>query len=373
MQIICPKQLLLDNINIAMRAVTTRTTLPILECILIIADDTGVRLLSNDLEMGIETSLIGADDGVEITVPGAIALEAKMLAEIVRRLPDADVSLKTDNNNLTVIKCGKTEFKILGYSGEDFPYLPNVEKDLYISLKSETLKNAIRQTIFSVAVEESKPAFTGELFDIRPGVLNMVTVDGYRVSHRYMPIDAEFVHSAIIPAKTLSEISRILTNGDADVNIYFTDRQVLFETPECTVVSRLLEGEFIKYESVFATGHTTEVTLDRHEFLMALERAALISSREAKKNPVKLEIAPDRMILRSNTENGTSYEELSIELDGTEMEISFNPRYLIDAVKAIDENEVCIRFTAALSPCVMTGVGNTDVRFLVLPLRSMRT
>jgi DNA polymerase-3 subunit beta len=371
MQIICPKQRLLDNINIAIKAVSVRTTLPILECILIMADESGVRLLSNDLEMGIETAPMTADDGVDIIEPGAVAIEAKMFAEMIRRLPDADVRLTVDNNNLAHIECAKSKFKILGFSGEDFPYLPEVEKDLMLTVKADELKTAVRQTIFSAAVDESKPAFTGEMFDIKQNELNVVTVDGYRVSHRRLAVETELIHSAIIPAKTLTEINKIIA-GDSDINIYFTDRHVLFETGECTVVSRLLEGEFIKYDSVFATTHTTEIMIDRLEYLMALERAMLISAKDAKKNPVKLEIGANKLILKSNTENGTSYEELDIELTGAEMEISFNPRYLTDALRAIDEERVCIRFSAALSPCVMVGEDNTDARYLVLPLRNMR-
>ncbi|MCL2698766.1 MAG: DNA polymerase III subunit beta [Defluviitaleaceae bacterium] len=371
MHIVCPKQKLLDSINIALKAVSVRTTLPILECILIIADDKGVKLLSNDLEMGIETSPMTADDGVDVIEQGSVALEAKIFAEMIRRLPDADVRLTVDNNNLTHIECAKSKFKILGLSGEDFPYLPQVEKELMLTVKAEALKNAVRQTIFSAAVDESKPAFTGELFDIRQNELNVVTVDGYRVSHRRLEVDTELIHSAIIPAKSLTEINRIIT-GDSDINVYFTERHVLFEMNECTVVSRLLEGEFIKYDSVFDMTHTTEIMINRQEYLMALERAMLISAKDAKKNPVKLEIGGDGLIIKSNTENGTSYEELDIELTGAEMEISFNPRYLIDALKAIDEDRVCVRFSAALSPCVMTGEGNTEARYLVLPLRNMR-
>lgn len=371
MHVIFPKQKLLDHINIAMKAVSTRTTLSILECILLTADERGVVLQSNDLEMAIATTPMTADDGVDVIEPGAVAIEAKMFAEMIRRLPDENVIFKVDNNCLTYIECDKSKFKILGFSGQDFPSLPELEKDFMLTLKSEALKTAVRQTIFSAAVDESKPAFTGELFDIKTNELNLVTVDGYRVSHKKLVVDTELLHSAIIPAKTLIEINKIIT-GNSDLNIYFTDRHVLFETVECTVVSRLLEGEFIKYDSVFATTHTTEITIDRLLCLMALERAMLISAKDVKKNPVKLDIGANTLILKSNTENGTFYEELNIEMTGAEMEIAFNPRYLVDALKAIDENRVCIRFSAALSPCVVVGEGNTDVRYLVLPLRNMR-
>ena len=370
MQIICPKIRLLDNINIAIKAVSVRTTLPILECILILADESGVRFLSNDLEMGIETTPISKVDGVQVIKPGAIAINAKMLAEMIRKLPEDDVRLTVDNNNLTHVNCAKSKFKILGLSGEDFPYLPVVERDLKLTLKAEDLKSAVRQTIFSVAVDESKPAFTGELFDIKQNELNMVTVDGFRVSHIRLDVNTNLIHSAIIPAKTLMEINKIIS-GDYDVSIYFTDRHVLFESVECTIVSRLIDGEFIKYSSVFTETYTTEITINKLEYLMALERAMLISSRDAKKNPVKLEISANKLVLRSHTENGTSYEELDIELFGEEMDISFNPRYLADALRVIDEDRVCIRFSAALSPCIIVGEGNKDARYLVLPLRNM--
>jgi DNA polymerase-3 subunit beta len=372
MKIICPKQRLLDNINIVIKAVSIRTTLPILECILINADENGVRLLANDLVMGIETAPLTADDGVDVIVPGSIALESKMFTEMIRRLPDADVSLSVDNNNLTYIECAKSKFKILGYPGEDFPYLPEVEKDLVLTIKTDEFKTAVRQTIFSAAgVEESKSAFTGELFDIKPDELNMVTVDGFRVSHRQVKVKTDIIHSSIIPARTLTEINKIIA-GESDINIYFTDKHVLFETGECTVVSRLLEGEFIKYSSVFAASHTTEVKVNRLEYLSALERTMLISAKDLKKNPVKLEIGADKLVMRSNTESGTSYEEIDIKLTGEEIDISFNPRYIADALRVIDEDTACLRFSSALSPCIIVGEGNTDGRYLVLPLRNMR-
>ena len=370
MHIVFPKHKLLDNINIAIKAVSTRTTLPILECILIIADESGVSLLSNDLEMGIATTPMTADDGVDIIEPGAIAVDAKMFAEMIRRLPDADVRFIVDNNNIAQVECAKAKFKILGYSGNDFPYLPEVEKDLMLCVTAAELKTVVRQTIFSAAVDESKPAFTGGMFDIKPNELNVVTVDGFRVSHRRLIVTTELMHSAIIPAKTLTEIIKIIS-GDSNINIYFTERHVLFETTECTVVSRLVDGEFIKYETVFSPIYSTVVTVDRLEYLMALERAMLISAKDAKKNPVKLEIGANKLILKSNTENGTSYEELDIGLTGKEMEISFNPRYLADALRVIDESNVCIRFSAALSPCIIVGEGNTEARYLVLPLRNL--
>lgn len=366
MHIICSKEDLMTNINITSKAVSIRSTLPILECILLTVNDDGFKMVSNDLELAIETSYIQA----ETIEKGTIALEAKMFSEIVRRLPDKEVIIKTDETNMTFIKSGKTEFKILGQSGDEFPHLPLVEKTEEYKISSNEFKNMIRQTIFSVSTMESKPTLTGELIEIENGSLNVVAVDSFRVSFRVSHIGTKNPDtSVIVPSKSLNELSKILpTTEETEVSLYFTDKHVLFAMQGCTVVSRLLEGEFLKYKQIFTDDYTTIIYVSRQEILSSLERASLIS-KDNKKTPVRLKIEDDNLIITSNTETGTSYDEIGIEMDGITLEIAFNPKYLIEAIKAIDTEKISIQFTTPLSPCIIKGYESDLYKYLILPLR----
>ena len=368
MKIICRQSVLLNNINLVLKAASGRTTLPILQCILLKADDGVLKLTGNDLELGVETKPFTA----EVMKPGGVALEARMLSEIMRRLPDDNVLISVDERNLTTIQCGKVEFKIAGLPEEDFPYIQSVEKENKITIPEVTLKNMIKQTLFSVAQEENKPVFTGELLEVKNGQLNLVSVDGFRVSLRTTKLETaqDKTVNIVIPGKTLGELVKIMSDeADLEVNIYFTDKHVLFELSNCVVVSRLLEGEFLKYDQVFTTDHTTLVNASKDELLQSLERASLIS-RDIKKNPVKLEIGSGSgIILSSQTETGTSREEIEVEMDGSELTIAFNPKYLIDALKVIDDERILIKFTTSLSPCTISAVEGDDYKYLVLPLK----
>jgi len=370
MKIRCAKKQLVEGINLVGRTVSTRTPLPILECILLTANENGLKLMANDLEMSIETAYYQAD----VDTPGSVALEAKLFSEIVRKMPDADIQIEVKSNNETSCTSGKARFKIMGMPADEFPVMPEVEKQTGYTIPAGELREMIRQTIFSVATEDTKPVLTGELIQHRDSALNIVAVDGFRISYRRVDLPDGSANldnpvSIVVPAKALHEISRILPNDAEDtVTFSFSDKRIIFELPEFTFVSRLLEGEFIRYDQIFNEDFTTNVTIDREVFLSALERAILVA-RDNKKTPVKLDIKENSIILTSNTETGTAYDEISAEVDGDSLEIAFNPRYLMDALKVIDEERVIARFTTGLSPCIIRGVESDQAKYLVLPLR----
>lgn len=367
MNIKCKKNILLNNINIVLKSVSSRTTLPILECILLKADKEGFRLISNDLELGIETSNIEAD----IIEKGIVALEAKIFYDIIKNMPEGEISIEVDEKNVTVIKNGKTQFKILGQNGEEFPTLNTIEKEEKYVVNSHIFKNMIRQTKFSVSTDESKPVLTGELIEIKEGYLNIIAIDGFRVSFRRTQISKDFKNAeVVVPAKTLNEIIKILPDKeDSTVNLYFNENYILFELDSCIVVSRLLDGEFLKYEQIFTDDYNTKINIDRLNLLNSLERASLIS-KDNKKTPVKLQIKNDeRLVITSNTEFGTSYEEVYIDLEGEGLNIAFNPKYLIEALKAIEDEKVSIQFITSLSPCIIKGINTEDYKYLILPLK----
>lgn len=365
MHIYCRQDLLLNSINTVLKACSTKTTMPILECILLTAVNNRLTLVGNNLELGIE-STIDAD----VISEGFIALEAKIFSEIIRRMPGEVIEISSDENYMTSIISEKSRFQIAAQSGKDFPALPNVDKVNACTIKQNELKEMIRQTIFSVAQDETRPILTGEMLQIKNNSLNMVAVDGYRISYRKIELSNENEEfEVVIPGKTLSEINKILSSEENDmVNIYFGDKHVLFDLQDSKVVSRLLEGDFLRYEQVFSPDYETKILVDRKNFLMSIERAALIS-REGKKNPIKVEIDGDKMIITSNAELGTSREELDVVLEGKEIVIAFNPKYLIDALRVIDDDKVYIQFISSLTPCIINPEQGDQYKYLILPIR----
>lgn len=368
MNILCGRNKLIEGINIVSKAVSSKTMLPILECILLQADGGEFKMTASDLELGIETSAIEAD----IISPGTIAVEARVFSDIIRSLPEGTVDINVEENMITTIRCGKSEFQIIGRNGDDFPVLPQVDKNDGVSISGLQLKNMIRQTIFSVSLDETKTAMTGELVEIKDGFIKLVSVDGFRISVRTAEIAENMKDKdikAIIPGKTLSELSRIIPSDAGQVvSIFFTNKHVLFEMENCVVVSRVIESEFINYENVFTVEYTTKVYINKDAFLDAIERATLIS-KDVKKNPVKVSINDGEIVITSSTEIGASREEISAELDGAGMDIAFNPKYLIDVLKVIDDPVCALQLTTPLSPCIIRSDDNDTYKYLVLPLR----
>lgn len=365
MHIYCRQDLLINSINTVLKACSTKTTMPILECILLQATNGKLTLVGNNLELGIESTI-----EANVINEGFIALEAKIFSEIIRKMPGEIIEISTDDNFMTSIVSENSKFQIAGQSGKDFPALPKVEKIHSCTINQLALKEMIRQTIFSVAQDETRPILTGEMLQIKENSLNMVSVDGYRISYRKIDLSNENADvQVVIPGKTLSEINKILSTEENDtVTIYFEDKHVLFDLGDSKVVSRLLEGEFLKYEQVFSSDYETKILVDRKNFLMSIERAALIS-REGKKNPIKFEIDGDKMIITSNAELGTAREEIDVVLEGKEIVIAFNPKYLMDALKAIDEDKVCIHFISSLTPCIIKPEEGEHYKYLILPIR----
>lgn len=369
MRIVCEKNVLADGINIVSRAVTGRATQPILECCLLTATNDGFKLMANDMEMAIETKNIEA----EVLESGAVALDSRVFFDIIRRSPGDTVEIHADDKNLTVIKSGKSEFKILGMNAEEFPALPEVEKEHAYNLPAHELKDMIRQTIFSVSQDISKPVLCGELLEIDETSAKLVSVDGFRISLRKFDFEnSGGAVKVVIPGKTLGEIGKILPADESSaISFYVTDKHILFELENCIIVSRLLEGEFIKYDNMFTKETETTVNIDRRDLLDCIERATLIS-RDSKKSPVKLKLTEGSMEVTSNTEMGASYEEIGVEQDGPDIEIDFNPRYLTDVLKVLDYERITMEFSTALSPCVIKVEGSEDYKYLILPLRLRR-
>ncbi|MCL2353414.1 MAG: DNA polymerase III subunit beta [Defluviitaleaceae bacterium] len=366
MKITCSKNLLLENLGLVSRVSGAKTTVPILECCLLVASKEGLVLTTKDNEMAIKTNNIESD----VEVEGSIALDTKVFFDIVRGLPGPNIEIFSDEKNLTTIKSGKSEFKILGMDGADFPEWPQTNKNQEYKLPSAIFKNMIRQTVFSVSQDDSRPTLKGQLLDIKDGVLTLVAVDGFRISLRNHLLDTCFGDvKMVIPGRSMSELGKVLSpDADSFVNFYYNDNHTLFELENCTILTNLLEGEFLNYENMFSNETTTIITLDRAEACESIDRAMLIS-KDAKKSPVKLKIEESIMSISSNAELGSSYEEMGILQDGNNIEIAFNPKYLTEAMKVLDYEKITMSFTSPLSPCVIQVEGSDAYKYLVLPLR----
>ncbi len=350
------------GIQIVLKAVPNKTTMSILECILIDASGTEINLIANDMDLGIQTVVSGA-----IEERGIIAVDAQIFSNIVRKLPDNDVVIVTDGEKIT-ITCEKAKFTILGRDGADFAYLPEVERNQGIVVSQFTLKDIISKTIFSISGNESNGMMTGELLEIMGNKLRIVALDGHRIAIRVIELEKSFDdRKVIIPGKTLSEISKILS-GDTGkpVSIYFTDKHVLFEFDNTIVVSRLIEGEYYKIDRMLSSNYQTKVKVQRREFFECIDRATLLVKEDDKK-PVIVMIGNDNMEMKINTTLGSMDEVIDIEKTGENMNIGFNPKFLIDALRAIDEDEITMYFVSAKAPCFIRDDAGSYC-YLILPV-----
>lgn len=363
MQIICKKTDLLNSVNIALRAVSSKTTLSILECIVIDATGNTIKLLSNDQELGIETIVEGT-----IVSPGSIAINAKLFSEIIRKLPDNDVTFTTDENLKAVIQCEKANFNLMGRSVEEFPMLPQIERDKSIRISDFALKEIIRQTVFSISDNESNKIMTGELFEITGDTFKVVSLDGHRISIRKIKLHDSYDNmKVIVPGKTLNEISKILS-GEMDriVNIYFTDKHILFAFDNTTVLSRLIEGEYYKIDQMLSNDYVTKVTINNKELLSCIDRASLLI-READKTPIVLNIGDEQLELKINSTMGSMKESIDIRKEGKDILIGFNPKFLMDALRVIDDEEVDIYLFNPKAPCFIKDKEENYI-YLILPI-----
>lgn len=362
MKLIFQKNTLLKAVNIVLKAVPSKTTMPILECILIDATTNQIKFTTNDMELGIETIVEG-----EIVDKGSIALDAKIFSEIIRKLPESDIVIETDHLN-TTITCEKAKFNLSGKPSEDFSYLPYVEKNDFISISQFTLKEMIRQTIFSIAVNENNKMMTGELFEIKDNMLRVVSLDGHRISIRKTALKENYPNRKIVvPGKTLIEISKILSGEVEDmVNIFFTSNHIVFEFDQTTIVSRLIEGEYFRIDQMLSSDYETKVKINKRELLSCIDRATLLV-KESDKKPIIISINNGSMELKINSQIGSMNEEIDIEKEGKDLQIGFNPKFLIDALRVIDDEIITIYLVNPKAPCFIRDEQESYV-YLVLPV-----
>lgn len=372
MKIICHKIQLLDVINTVQKAVSAKSIMPILECIKIDADAKGVMTVTaNNLDLCVEyTSICSIPEG------GSIAISSKMFGEIVRRLPEDEITITVnEENNVMTIKCRNSEFNIQGLAANEYPAVPEISETYRFRMPQDKLKKMIRKTIFSVSANEArKPVLTGSLFEINTGVLSVVATDGYRLAIIREVVDASLENKKfIIPGLTLRELLKVLKDEDEPVDVVVSERHVMFDFGNYKVVTRLLEGEYINYEPILSTPNNIYVTVSTKSFAESLERASLLinddMTAKAEKVPVRLNITLDRIELTCITGKGKVFDVVEANVSGEDLEIGFNYKYLLEALRACEEDEVKIEFSNPRSSCFMRSTKEDSYTYMILPVR----
>ncbi|WP_367924587.1 DNA polymerase III subunit beta [uncultured Ruthenibacterium sp.] len=362
MKLTCDRALLANAIAGVSKAVTQRSSIPVLEGILMKAEGFSLTLTGYDLEMGITTTI-----EANVLEPGDAVLPAKLLGDMVRRLPSEEVEINAQDSGATTIKGGITEFDIMGLNPGDFPDLPNPGADKTLDMNTADLQEMVDTTLFAVSTDDKKPAHTGALFSITPEQLTVVALDGYRLAIIHKPVMATKEIDIIIPAKTLSEVVKLFGEEDEVVHISANRRFVVFATQTYTVISRLIEGEFLDYTRVIPEGYKTRVTVDVRDFSTTIERASLIIT-ERLKNPLRV-LFDDHITVRCQTTLGKVVDELPAEIEGEPVEIGFNNRYLLDALRYSRCDKLVFELSGPLSPVKVLPKDGGDFLFLVLPVR----
>lgn len=367
MKFVCEKEKILKGINSAINGVSTKTTMPILEGILIQTNHKEIKLTSYDLEIGIEYIL-----DANVIEQGNTVVNAVMFSEIIRKLPNGEIQIRINENNLLEIECEGSLYKLATMNPEEFPELPQINIDNSVQLEQTTLKNMIRKTIFAVSTEENRPIFTGSLFEVVEHKLNVVAVDGYRLAVKSKEVEETNNFNCVIPGKTLNEVNKIITDSFDTITVGIAKNQALFEMENCKIVTRLLDGEFLKYSNTIPQTWETRIKVNKSHLQNCFERILLISAssiEKEKKYPVKVNIEVGKVTISCSNQTGDAKEEILVDTEGKDLEIGFNPRFFLDALKAIDDEEVYVEFGTNRSPCIIRPIEDGDYVYMILPIK----
>ncbi|NLI57028.1 MAG: DNA polymerase III subunit beta [Clostridium sp.] len=363
MKVISSKELLVDAINIVQKAVSTKNNITLLDGILLEANKI-FKMTGNDLEIGIECTI-----SADIRKEGSVVINSKIFGDIIRKMPDSEIMIELLDNNDVLIESENSVFKIKGNPSDDYPLLPEIEAEESFKISQKIAKDMIRQTIFSVGDDENREILTGSLIESDENQLVFVAIDGHRMAVRKTVNDTQNTSfKVVVPGKTLNEISKILEPEENEIEIFTSKNQILFKIDNCKVMSRLLEGEYLNYKSIIPDEYETKIRLNTKELLSSMERAALMSINE-KKYPVRFDIEDDVLVISSSTEIGNVRDEISVDMEGKNMTIGFNPKYFLEALRVIDDEVVDIYFNSDIGPCTIKPIEGNEFAYMILPVR----
>lgn len=366
MEFTCERNELLGAVNTVSRAAAAKSPMAVLEGILIEAGTETVRLTGYDLKRGIHT-----DTGAQVREPGSIVLGARIFENIVRSMPNGGVTVKTTDGNNALITCQRSEFSITGMDCADYPELPGVDSQAGVSLPQNILGSMIRQTLFAVSDNEARPVYTGAMFEVENGMLTVVAVDGYRLALRREKLEGEQgKYSFIVPGRALSDLEKLCSDGGESVRISVGNKHIRFTMGKTVLISRRLEGEFLNYHKTIPTMFSTSLKAGRGALQRTVERVALVIDDKAK-SPVHCTFGVDGVRMACSTALGKAEDTCPLEGDGGGLEIGFNNRYMLDALKAAPAEDLTVCLNGSLAPCVIRSADENDDSFLymILPVR----
>ena len=364
MKFICPKEILLENLSIVLKAVSPKAAVPQLEGVYLHAENEMLTLIGNNTEIAIK-----AKTEAEISEPGIAVLNAKTFFDMVRLMPDGPVSVEVAQNLNTVIKSGSTKYEIIAMDPEPFPVVEDMECDFSVKIKENKLRDLIKKTLFSIGTQDTKITFTGALFEVKDNELTVVTLDGYRMAVRKEEIyPTGESRSFILPGKSLNELLKILSDVDNETVIEFAQKKALVKIENYEFYTRLIDGEFFNYQQIIPKNAEIKVKVVTRDLVEALERASLLITAD-NKAPIRMKIEGDKMKLNTVSRIGQAQDEIFIVKDGEDLEIGFNHKFVLDALKASETDEIMMDFSNHLSPCILRGIDRDDFIYMVLPVR----
>lgn len=363
---ICAKQKLQEGVLITQKAITGKSTMPVLEGIYIKATKNEITLIGSDKDVSIETKI-----EANVIEEGTVVIDSKIFGEIIRKLPNSEVRIERIENDTLQISCEKSVFNVVYMNSDEFPSLPEIDEEKQIQIPQNILKNMIKSTSFAVAQDETRPILQGILFEMKNKKLNLVALDGYRLAIKTEYLDSDFDIEVVIPGKTLNEVSKILDDVETIVNITFSNNHILFNLNKTRIISRLLDGKFVNYNSLLPQEHKLLVEANKQDLQNGIERASLMA-KDGNSNLIKLEVQQDNLVITSNSQLGKVREEVGIIMQGEGIQIAFNSRYLLDVLKNMEEDIVVLEMTSSVTPCIIKAKETDSYRYLVLPVRLIR-
>lgn len=368
---------LLEGLNDVMKAVSSKTTMPILTGIKLEATENGLKLTGSDSDITIQTFIKAEENGeqiIRVIEEGSIVVQARMFNEIVRKLPTSDVEIEVNANYHTHIRSGKSKFHLIGQEASEYPLLPEIQDDRQFTIPADLVKSIVRETVFAVSTSESRPVLTGVLWQVKEGELVCVATDSHRLARRKVTLEQppEGEYSVVIPGKSLNELSKIIGDSSQPVHIAITNQQILFKTENVLLYSRLLEGNYPDTSRLIPTDYKTTVTMNGKALFQAIDRASLLA-REERNNIVRLSSLDGHIveISSSSPEIGEVEEEIqSTSIEGDEIKVSFSAKYMMDALKALDGHDVIVQFTGGMRPFILNSVHGDEILQLIVPVRT---